>query len=103
MSVGPELVEQIAVLLREAGRAHHAAFATSGGEDPDWPAWYARYLREALGRILVAAFNERELADLLMLADRDHRARAPDADWPVHYAKFCLERSGRNTPGRAEP
>lgn len=103
MAIGPDLLEQVAALLREAGRAHHKAFAASDGEDPEWPLWYARHLRAALGRVLGASFNESELADLLVLADRDHRARAPDADWPAYYARFCIERSGGATPGRTEP
>ena len=31
----------LAKLLREVADAHHDAFAATGGEDPEWPRWYA--------------------------------------------------------------
>src|SRR5437867_6375182 len=45
-------IEQLAALFREAGAAHHKAFAATDGEDPDWPSWYARYLAPRLQQAL---------------------------------------------------
>jgi hypothetical protein len=36
--------EELAALFREVGAAHHRAFATTNGDDPDWPTWYAEHL-----------------------------------------------------------
>ena len=41
-----ELRTNLVDLFREAGHAHHAAFAATDGADPDWPIWYADYLQE---------------------------------------------------------
>ena len=35
------ILDELAALFRETGAAHHQAFAAKGGDDPDWPAWYA--------------------------------------------------------------
>jgi len=32
---------RVAELFRDAGTAHHRAFAATHGEDAEWPAWYA--------------------------------------------------------------
>ncbi|MGH2357147.1 MAG: hypothetical protein ACRDGJ_03925, partial [Candidatus Limnocylindria bacterium] len=87
-------VENIAALLREAGSAHHLAFAATNGDDPDWPRWYAEYLAtplaELLGRPLTVSALEADLAS----ADAEHRTRAPSADWSSYYAGWFLERNG---------
>ena len=36
--------DDLAAALRRAAAAHGEHEARTGGEDPDWPAWYARYL-----------------------------------------------------------
>lgn len=43
-----ELERHLAKLFQEAGKAHHEAFATTDGVDPEWPIWYADYLVEPL-------------------------------------------------------
>jgi hypothetical protein len=42
MSDAPEgLLGELETLFQEAGKAHHEAFIDTGGEDLEWPAWYA--------------------------------------------------------------
>ena len=36
---------QLKGLLREVGEAHHQAYIETDGADPEWPLWYADYLR----------------------------------------------------------
>jgi NAD(P)H-hydrate epimerase len=36
-----EATSRLAKLLREVADAHHDAFIATGGEDPEWPRWYA--------------------------------------------------------------
>ncbi|MDY0340773.1 MAG: NAD(P)H-hydrate epimerase [Coriobacteriia bacterium] len=36
-----DTTRRLGALLREVADAHHDAFAASGGEDPEWPLWYA--------------------------------------------------------------
>ncbi len=42
------LRERLAVLLREAERAHGEYEKTLGRRDDDWPDWYAAYIAERL-------------------------------------------------------
>ena len=48
-----ELRTNLVELLRETGRAHHAAFAATDGADPDWSEYYADELIESRGRATV--------------------------------------------------
>ena len=42
------LTSRVAALLEETGKAHHEAFASTGGDDPEWPLWYANHARDRL-------------------------------------------------------
>jgi hypothetical protein len=90
-----ETRDGIAELLRGAGQAHHHAFAATNGEDPEWPAWYARYLTPALSDLLGTSFAPGALAEALGKADAEHRAMAPSQDWAEYYAAWFLSRSSR--------
>ena len=87
-----ELREKLVELLTEAGRAHHEAFDSAGQADPDWPIWYADYLREPLADRLDMPFVKSRLIYCLMDADYDHQARSPDSDWKEFYADRFMER-----------
>ena len=79
-------------LLREAGRAHHKAFAATDGADPDWPTWYADYLKEPFAEQLDLDFEKCRLTQCLMNADVEHQARSRDSDWAEYYADQIVER-----------
>jgi glutaredoxin len=87
-----ELRTNLVELFREAGRAHHEAFAASDGDDPDWAIWYADYLQEPFARRLDMNFSRSQLIYCLMNADFEHQVRSPDSDWPEFYADQLLER-----------
>jgi len=78
--------------LREAGHAHHAAFAATDGEDSDWAIWYAEFLMNPLAEKLHMSFHQSQLIYCLMNADFEHQARAPDSDWAEYYADAIVER-----------
>ena len=84
---------RIAELLRAAGQAHHHAFAATNGDDPEWPAWYARYLAPALPDLLGVSLPPEALAEQLRTADAEHRAKAPSQDWAGYYADWFVSRS----------
>lgn len=86
--------EQIESLLREAGNAHHQAYFEADGADPDWPIWYAEYLRDRLAELLNARFTKSELVYLLISLDREVQRLAPGANWQAYYARTLLERYG---------
>ena len=93
------LAKQLAELFDRAGHAHHQAFLAVNGEDPEWAAWYARWLLDPLGRALDRAYTIEELTALLESADELKHQQAPDADWRMFYAGFFLEQS---RPERAQ-
>jgi hypothetical protein len=47
-NMNTELHERLTELFIQTGQAHHQAFVDTNGSDPDWPIWYASYLREPL-------------------------------------------------------
>jgi len=82
----------IADLMAEVGSKHHEAFLATDGEDPEWPIWYADYLREPLGRLLKTEFTRSRLIYCVMNAEFEREARAPEAEWPPYYAAHFMER-----------
>ena len=85
-----DLALQIEGLFREVGEAHHQAFFETDGADPEWPLWYADFLRERLGGLLDANFTRSELVYMLVLVANEQPLRAPGADWARYYAKFFI-------------
>jgi NAD(P)H-hydrate epimerase len=78
-----DTIAVVAALLRRTAEAHHRAFASTDGADPDWPSWYAEHLTGRLGGIGID-LSPAMLTRILVEADRDH----PDAGagWPEVYA-----------------
>lgn len=87
-----ELRNDIADLLRDTGHAHHEAFLATDGADPDWPIWYAGYLRDPLNERLGLDYTKSKLVYCLMDADYEHQARSPESSWPEYFAEQILER-----------
>jgi len=87
-----EKLESLAELFKETGRAHHEAFAATDGVDPDWPIWYADYLKEPFAERFDMIFHKSQLIYCLMDANFEHQARSPDSIWPEFYANEILER-----------
>jgi hypothetical protein len=82
----------LAALLRDAGRAHHEAFAHVGGDDPDWARWYADYLVPRLTIVGERTIAAADVAAALADAEQTRKQENPDADWPTYYASFMLAR-----------
>jgi NAD(P)H-hydrate epimerase len=87
--------DRLAELLRKTAQAHHRAFAATDGADPDWPAWYARYLCENgfEHQMEGDTLSVTRLTRLLIEADRQHRAKAPGTPWELFYAKLLRARA----------
>ena len=84
--------DNLAELLQEAGHAHHAAFVATDGADPDWPIWYADYLKDPFAQRFDMNFHRSQLVYCLMNANFEHEARSMDSEWPVFYADELIER-----------
>jgi nuclear transport factor 2 (NTF2) superfamily protein len=86
-------LDDLAAIFRDAGAAHHRAFASSNGHDPDWCGWYANYLAPRLQRTLGGSFDVSALAGELRRLDAVHRAAKDPAPWPEFYASCLLVRA----------
>jgi NAD(P)H-hydrate epimerase len=87
-----DLAGRLADLFRETGAAHHRAFSHTDGADPEWPMWYATYLRERLSALVGRSPTLDDLADFLVRADEECSALSPRPDWPAFYAERFLRR-----------
>src|SRR5215467_13949126 len=83
----------LARLLGETAEAHHRAFISTDGADPDWPAWYAKHLLDhGFERFTTdSTLSARALADLLTAADRKYRSDGAPEPWEDYYARILLE------------
>jgi len=90
----PDRRARLAALLRDAGQAHHRAFAHVNGEDAEWPAWYAGWLAPRLDGLLAPPVPAERLAADLRAVEDERRARAPGAGWPAYYAEWLISRYG---------
>ncbi len=83
--------DELAGLLGRTAEAHHQAYIATDGVDPNWTAWYARYLLangfEAL------SFSVAQLTDELIKVDRQHRDEAVEIPWERYYAERLLARA----------
>lgn len=86
-----DLARQLEGLFHEVSEAHHHAYIETDGADPEWPLWYADYLRERLGGLLHANFTKSELVHMLVLVSGEQPLRAPGANWARYYARFFIQ------------
>ena len=82
----------IAQLLRDAGAAHHQAFAEVNGADDAWPAWYAQWLLPRLAPHL--SVSVQDLAVALTELDTEHQRTPGAAPWPEFYGAALVRRFG---------
>ncbi|HVH63428.1 MAG TPA: hypothetical protein VNA65_07500 [Candidatus Dormibacteraeota bacterium] len=83
-------LDELARLLSQTAEAHHRAFISTDGFDPDWPSWYATYLLEnGFDRFLRGA-TASKLTSILSEADRQHRAEGAPPPWERYYARLLL-------------
>jgi hypothetical protein len=84
--------QELERLFRETASAHHQAFLSTDGYDPQWPEWYADYLHAELSKQLNSTFTRSQLADLLVEADQKYRDARPEIGWEHYYADFFVKR-----------
>jgi hypothetical protein len=79
--------DRLEAVLRAAGEAHHAAFADTDGDDPEWALWYARHVidevREALHRPDLPVSR---LVWAFVSCDETYSAGQPGLPWYRFYA-----------------
>ena len=83
---------ELTTIFEKTGKAHHEAFVSTDGADPEWPLWYAENLYPVLSKTLNAGFTKSELIYLLVLVEKEREIEAPGSDWLMYYANFFIER-----------
>jgi hypothetical protein len=86
-----DIAERLASLFREAGSAHHKAFASTNGDDPEWPIWYAEFLQPKLNLLLSVQWTKSEVVYLLLRAEKERSALAQSPTWPEFYARLFIK------------
>jgi hypothetical protein len=81
-------------LCDRAKQAHIEAFRDTGGDDPDWPTWYAEYITADLQRLFGAELRTEQVADLLVRADQEYQASGSQGSWMEYYARFFAQTLG---------
>jgi hypothetical protein len=79
-------------LFRETGEAHHQAHIETNGADPEWPLWYAEYLRERLAPLSDTSFTKSEIAHLLIWVANEQPSTPRARTRARYYAKSFLQR-----------
>ena len=82
--------QRLAELLLEAGKAHHQAFLDKNGDDPEWPLWYAEYLKEKLPAILGTQMTRSRIVYELIRLDEEGLPTA--MDWTQVYAGKLVQK-----------
>ena len=87
-----ERTARVATILEEAERAHAAISLKTGGSDPEWPMFYAWWLREwsSLPEVLGTAPPLSLLIHELVRLDRAQRRDPDDRPWSERYAQGLL-------------
>ncbi len=90
-----EQYERLVALFQETGEAHHAAFADTDGDDPEWPLWYANYLYDRLPEILNNEITRSQLVYCLVSLSRRQPRLQDESKWPEYYAMYFTEQYSR--------
>jgi hypothetical protein len=86
---------RLAQRFRDAGAAHHRAFAATDGEDPEWPSWYAAYLAPWFPDLVGEPLSVDRLAADLVIVDREYRDAGSALAWPEYYVEWFMQKYGR--------
>jgi hypothetical protein len=86
--------EYLVALFDRAKQAHIDAFQETGGDDPDWPSWYAGYILADLERLFGAEYQAEEIANLFVRADQEYRASGSQESWMEYYARYFTQSLG---------
>jgi NAD(P)H-hydrate epimerase len=86
----PAQLAEITELLRRTGHAHHQAYRSTDGVDPEWAIWYAGYLQAHLGDRLGAVLARGEFVYRLLKAEKEHARDGGNTPWPEFYAPILV-------------
>jgi NAD(P)H-hydrate epimerase len=82
---------QLEALFQEVGHQHHEAFLETDGADPEWPLWYADWLKDRLPPMLGTELTKSELVYLLIHLGKEQAQQEPDMPWARFYAEYLAK------------
>lgn len=83
--------DEIAVLLAQAGEAHHIyeRDVLNGVYHEDWYGWYADYVIEhGIATLLGREISSEEMAAALQRVSAAHKASGSEEAWTTYYARL---------------
>ena len=84
--------QRLANILTETAKNHQLALVKKGGEDPDWPKWYAKFLLKNTDfSKIIPGLNETTLAHLLEMLDHQLKHDTTRQTWEHYYARKLLK------------
>ena len=88
-----ENTSRLGELLHQAAETHHAVFAITQGDDPDWATWYSDWLvnLSPLPELLGAKPVRSELTYLLVALDKEYVQSQPSVRWEDFYASRLMQ------------
>lgn len=89
-----DALRRLEAVFQQTAQAHHAAYASTNGEDSAWAVWYAGYLRGRLAPPLKLEPTPTQLAHSLTMYDVEYRRLRSTAPWPEYYAVRLLSEYG---------
>jgi hypothetical protein len=81
----------LAALFLETWKAHHQAYMATEGFDPEWPIWYAEYLKPRLAEWFGEPLTASEIVHLLVAVEKERLGSGTKEDWTQVYARFFLK------------
>ena len=81
--------QELSQLLKDTAQKHHEAFIDSGGEDPEWPLWYAENLKESLPALLGVSITKSQI--IYELVRLDDGGVSDGKEWSDVYAEELLK------------
>lgn len=91
--------QKIQELLIETKKEHDQAFTETNGEDPEWPMWYAGYLKEKLTALLNIEITKSELIYLLISAEEKRKKSKAKKEWQKYFSDFLIKKLSTNAEG----
>jgi NAD(P)H-hydrate epimerase len=85
--------QQLAGLLAQTAEAHHRAYMSTDGTDPEWAIWYSGYLQTLLGNELGRTITRSEIVYLLVKAQKEHESADTREAWTTYYSRLILTES----------
>ncbi len=85
-------LQALSTLLEQTSHAHHQAFISTDGTDPEWAIFYAEHLEKPMSELLNTPLTRSRI--IYELVRLEETADINEYPWPKVYAEDLLEKYG---------